>query len=166
MADEHVVLHKERYQRLLDQLSEKKKHDVVEDEKTGKNNNSHEQNTVEEKKGEHVMLSHPDDLEKQRTRDDVVIASQPSSMEPPAITPDELRQHVKLENNMEPPGVTPKELRRLIGSKNSRVKKNNKKSPQNKKLKKPEMRLSSKETQKQKKRKTLNVVKKNWAVMK
>lgn len=154
MAEEHVVLHKERYQRLLDQLNEKKKHDTIEEEeeeeednKANPHNPSSEQNTSVRKNSSDALSvpSTQGGPENQRTRDDVVFT-------PQSATP-------------EPPGITPHELHRLVQTKNNRVKKNYKKGPQKKTLKSITPLTSSKETKKQQK-KTLNLVKKNWALMK
>jgi len=144
MAEENVVLPKERYQRLLDQIEKYKNaqnKEVDEETMEGSTTDTHESATTREQHTEDT-----DDPGESghnpttRTRDDAIM-----DVERPA-----------------PPGLTPAELRAIIVSeqKNKRKKKKNINTLPRKS---PSVRTTSHAVKKQKK--NLKLVKKNWLTL-
>ncbi|NJL55210.1 hypothetical protein HC928_08500 [bacterium] len=152
MAEEHVVIPKDRYQRMLDQLAEKKQHDTAEPmEKTQNEDPITEKNNTDDS-----------DVQDARDRDDIL---------------DEFQKKEEKEENMTevghvPPGITREELKTLIRATKTSRKKIKKTTPQRKEKKSkikarvivqkhsyiPQRSRNSK--------KTIALIKKNWQSMK
>ena len=104
MAEEHIVLPRERYQRMLDQMAEKKQGSAEERDNSHqegeKTNEQHDRSTPEDATSDSQGSS---DLE--RTRDDVKEAGMRAV------------EH----RDMAPPGITPGDLKKLVDTKRKKT---------------------------------------------
>ena len=104
MAEEHIVLPRERYQRMLDQLAEKKQdHDQAEGSDRQQEENS-ASNKDTPSPTDVATSSSEDSSDSIRTRDDV--------------TGNETDRHTS--SDISPPGITPEELKKLVHSKQNK----------------------------------------------
>lgn len=139
MAEEHVVIPKERYQRMIDQLAEKKKFEQTKLEDDHKNA---EDTTEPDHKEKKRRLNTPDNEKSDHTI--------PRSRED--ITEQDDNVHV-----FEPPGITPERLNELVNVKSKNVKK---------KKKQDTVAKRRKDVIKKHSRSSVQKIKRNWLKLK
>lgn len=103
MAEEHVVVPKERYQRMLDQLAEKKKLEQSEPEDDDIRAEDTAEGGTKEKVPNNPTPSHEkNDHPMPRSRDDVTTPTldHKDTFDPPGITPQQLKEFVNVKKNL------------------------------------------------------------------